>query len=416
MNKLWPSALGYPTAVLLALGLMACTTIPDSSDDEAAYMERWQAQQAAALAGGGLPGYDPLEPVSGSLSAAPLPRTKGVIDPAAIDAASAYAAKRSSSSFMVWHDDAIVAESYFGEVDSDTLINAKSMAKPLTAIVIGRAIAQGHIKSLDQPVADFITEWQDDPQRSKIRVRHLLDMRTGLLAQGIPSGPDDPLARAYLHPRHEKVIIEEYPITHEPGSRYEYANVNSELVAPLIERATGQRYGDYVGTHILSAIGAPGGDIWVNRPGGMAHSGCCILLPAQSWLRLAVLLLEDGEWQGQRLLPQGYVQAMRTGTQQNIHAGLGVWLGSPYAERRGSLNMDGLPPELQSSMTFHSEPYKAEDLFLFDGNGHQVVYIVPSLDLIVMRTGTYPPKGLGWDNAKMINQIIGGIPDAKGSP
>lgn len=392
--------------VLAAAVMSGCTTtaLDERAAEEAVYLERYEAQAQAAQQGGGLPAYDTLEPVTGPAKVEPIPTASPDVSNSAMAAARAFAADRNTSAFLIWHKGALIEETYFGEYDRDALINSKSLAKPITAIVIGRALANGHIQSLDQPVADFITEWRDDPGKSKILIRHLLDMRTGLLPQGDPTGPEDVLQRAYLHPRHDKVIIEEYPLINPPGSRYDYANANSELIAPLIERATGMRYADYLTKMVLTPLGAAGGTVFVNRPGGTAHSGCCIQLPAQTYLKLGILLLQDGVWDGQRLLPEGYVSAMRTPTKENPHAGLGVWVAEPYVERRGALN-----PEIDMGRTLHSEPYAASDLFLFDGNSHQVVYIVPSKDLVILRTGNYPPKDLPWDNSMLPNTIIGGI-------
>jgi CubicO group peptidase (beta-lactamase class C family) len=103
---------------------------------------------------------------------------------------------------------------------------------------VGRALSLGKIRSLDQPVADFITEWRGDPRRSKILVRHLLDMRSGFLPQAPATTAEDILNRAYLHPRHDEIIIHDYPVVDEPGTRYEYNNATSELIAVLIERAS----------------------------------------------------------------------------------------------------------------------------------------------------------------------------------
>lgn len=376
----------------------------DSAADEALYMQRFEAQKNAAIAGGGLPAYDPLEPVRGAASYKPLPEGPARIGAAALQKTEQFAAERNSSAFLVWHDGALVKESYFGEADRDYLVNSKSLAKPLTAIIVGRAIKQGHIKSLDQPVADFISEWKTDPGKSKILIRHLLDMRSGLLPQGFGTGPENVLNRAYLHPRHDEVIINDYPLVNEPGSRYEYANANSELIAPLIERATGTRYHDYVSDALLIPIGAQGGTVWVNRPGGTAHAGCCIQLPAQTWARLGILLLNDGVWEGKRLLPEGYVSKMHTATEENPHAGLGVWIAGDYVKGRGSLH-----PSRDVGKTLHSEPYADKDLYLFDGNGSQVVYIIPSQKLVIVRTGDRPTKDKPWDNSYVPNRIIEAI-------
>ena len=373
-----------------------------SAEDEAGYLARFNKLMEDARVGAGLDSYDPLEPVAGATGAALLPKTDDPsLSKAGLESAHDYVAARNTSAFIVWKDGAIQHEAYFGDFDAKTPIVSKSLAKPITALLIGRALMEGHIQSLDQPVADFITEWKGDPAREKIKIRYLLDMRTGLLPQGFSPKPEDMLNRAYLHPRHDEVIINDYPVTHVAGERYEYSNANAELVAPLIERATGKRYGDYVSEALLEPIGAMGGSVWVNREGGTAHSGCCILLPAQSWVRMAMLIMKDGVWEGERLLPEGYVEAMRTGTPENPYYGMGVWIDGPYIERRGFAH-----PDIPYGKVEHSQPYLDKDLFLFDGNSNQVVYMIPSQNMVVLRTGARPPKDAPWDNTIVPNILI----------
>ena len=372
-----------------------------SPEDEALFLKRYA--EISNIAGRGLEAYDPLEPVAGAPFVS-LPKARRLtIAPEALQTAQTYAAERKSSALIVWRGGKIEAEHYFGGYAATRPIVSKSLAKPVTALLIGRAIKLGHIKSLDQPVADFITEWKGDASRERIKIRHLLDMRTGLLMQGQPTEAQDILNRAYLHPRHDEIIIREYPLINEPGTRYDYSNATSELIAPVIERATGMRYSAFLSEALLKPIGAAGGSIWVNRPGGMAHSGCCLMLPPQSWLRMAVLVMQDGKWQGRKLLPDGYVTAMRTPTAQNPHYGLGLWLAGRYVERRGFAH-----PSIPFGKVRHSEPYAARDLILFDGNSNQVVYIVPSRGLIVLRTGETPARTLEWDNAFLPNLLIRG--------
>lgn len=398
-----------------SLVLAACQSVPASDsagysdEDEAVYLQRYEA----FFGGGslGLSAYDPLAPVQGAGPVTALPAAASqAIAQSAIDEAVEYAAGTNSSALIIWHKGAVVSETYFGDFDRDTEIISRSLAKPVATIAIGRALAEGHIASLDQPVADFIPEWAND-DRSQILIRHLLDMRTGLVPQGFATEAEDILNRAYMHPRHDEVIINDYPLVDVPGERYEYANANSELVAPLIERATGQKYEDWVSTQILKPLGARGGQVWLNREGGTAHSGCCILLPPETFLRLAVLLLQDGSWGGEPLLPDGFVEQMRTPTAQHPHAGMGVYVAGDYIERRGAMNLDK-----PFGHNLHSEPYLADDVFLFDGNGHQVGYVIPSADLVIMRTGVRPDEGLEWDNAKLPNIILSGMTFDAGAP
>lgn len=387
-----------------------------SPEEEAAFLKRYNEILRRSTAE---EIYTPLERIVGASDWKPLPKARPqgrTISEAALSDASAYAAANGSNAFIVWRDGKVEAESYFGGQTRTSLINALSLAKPVTVAVVGRAIMLGKIKSLDQPVADFVAEWKGDPLREKILVRHLLDMRAGFLAQLPPHGPSDILNRSFLHPRHDEIIVKEYPVVDEPGTRYEYNNAASDMVAVLIERATGRRYAEFVGTEIWQKIGAMGGEVWVNREGGMAHAGCCMLVPAENFLRLAILTLRDGMWDGQRLLPDAYVAAMKTTTAQNPYHGLGLYVAGRYTDRRGFAN-----PDQPARKVLHSMPYLADDLYLFDGNANQVVYVIPSQDLVILRTGALrtgdsppPTAGTEWDNAFLPNTLIRGIVSRKG--
>jgi CubicO group peptidase (beta-lactamase class C family) len=373
-----------------------------TAEEEALYLKRLEANTRST----GLETYDPLEAVPGAQGASALPQASDAnraITPDALAKARAYAEANRSKAFLVWRDGALQTADYFGGTDAQSLIVARSLAKPLTSIAIGRAIKLGVIKSLDQNVVDFIPEWRGTG-KATMKIRHLLDMRSGLLAQGVSPDPANIWNRAYLHPRHDDVLIHDYPLSHPPGSRYDYSNATSELVALVIERASKRRYAAFLSDEVFKPIGAVGGKIWIDRPEGLAHSGCCILLPAETWMRLALLLLHDGKAQGLQLLPKGYVHEMRQGTRENPHYGLGVYVAGNYVQRRGFAN-----PALTFPKVLHGEPYRAADLFLFDGNANQVVYIVPSLDLVVLRVGDPPPREPEWDNAVLPNSIISGV-------
>lgn len=392
------------------MALIAATTYPP--EVERVYQERFT--DITTNGRGELSAYAPLEPVPGAERHRPLERAKPARRTIAADALAAardYARANNSSALIVWHKGKVQDASYFGTTTAETEIVSKSLAKPITALAIGRAIALGKVKGLDQSVTDFIPEWRGTPKGS-MKIRHLLDMRSGLLAQSFSTDPMNPWSRSYLHPYHERIIVEEYPLTDAPGSAYEYNNATSELVALVIERATGRRYAEFVGRELLQPIGARGGQVWVNRPGGLAHSGCCMLLPAESWVRMAALVLGDGVWNGKRLLPSGYVAAMRTATPENPHYGLGLWVGGDYVERRGF----GNPSRPLLPKVLHSEPYLADDVVMFDGNSNQIVYIVPSRQLIVLRTGGNPPKTPEWDNSRLVNTILRGIVRRPGEP
>lgn len=329
---------------------------------------------------------------------------------AAIDTAQAYVADLNSSAFMVWQDGKLLRETYFKDTNKDTLIVSKSMAKPVASLLVARAIEQGFIKSLDQPAVDFISEWQDT-DKALITVRHVLNMASGLERfYRSTSNPFNSFHQGFLSGYHEDYIVNKVPLVEAPGSYYDYSQFTSDLVAIIVERATQQKYQDYLANELLKPIGAAGGNIWVNRKGGVAHSGCCVMLPANTWLRLGVLLAQNGEWQGQQILPKWWNAEVLKGSANNPNYGLYFWTGTPFSPRRHFVDPDYLP----NPGVNQPQPYAAEDLFMFDGNGSQVIYIVPSKKLVILRTGGWPGKdanGNEWDNTVLPNTILKALED-----
>nr|MCU0759689.1 beta-lactamase family protein [Steroidobacteraceae bacterium] len=258
---------------------------------------------------------------------------------------------------------------------------------------------------LDDPVAKYVTEWRGTPKQA-ITIRHVLQMSSGLMwfRQG---GPGSVASRRYLDPHWDRVLLEEVPLEFEPGSAYDYSDITADVMPHLIERATGRRYAQYLDEAILKPLRAPGGRIWINRPGGMPHGGCCVMLPPEAWLRIGLLALADGRAAGRQVLPPWWTTEMRRPSPNNPHFGLMVWLGQPYAQRRLFHRPDSPANAVPRPGVFHSEPYLADDLYLFDGMNGQLVYVVPSQQLVIVRTGLRPARGRPeWDNAKLPNLVL----------
>ena len=377
------------------------TTGEFSEEEEAFYNKRYETLVEAFRTGADTTKYDTEITFGDNLTEKTLKRGRPkTLSAQVLGELVKYAQAAGSDSFFAYEGGHVVSEHYFGDVEKQSFINSKSLAKPLGVIAVGRAIEAGYIKSLDQSAADFILEWQGT-EKANITINHVLSMRTGLLPQGPAFTADHILNRAYLHPRHVEVIIHEYPLVSAPGERYDYSNANSELVSIIISRATGMSYQDWLLEQVLKPLGMAGGKIWINREGGVAHSGCCIGLPSENYLKLAVLILNEGQWEGKTYLSADFIEKMTTPSIHNKYAGMGLYVGRHYKKYRGAAH-----PDLEVlNGSLHSEPYVDKDLLLFDGNGSQVAYIMPSRDIVLMRLGSTPPKDFTWDNAYMPNLV-----------
>jgi CubicO group peptidase (beta-lactamase class C family) len=408
--------LGYALLALIAAGLigyLANKTYMDRYFKLAGAQLRGQSQQAEW--------YDPVDKVPGA-TGAPLPMaapTEMTVDPAAIATASAYAKSKDSYGLLVWQGGKLQAADYYQGFDRNRLIASKSMAKMIVGLVIGRAIAQGHIRSVDQPMSDFITEWKGTP-KAKSTIRHFLQNSSGISRFNYSnSWPWSQTSREYLSEYHDELLINETEYQYEPGTEYDYSMITSDMLAIVVERATKQRYAAYVGKNLIQPIGAQGGTVYINRPGGLAHSGCCMMLPAESFIRMGILMAQDGVWDGNRLLPEGWVRETITPSPANPKWGLHMWIGQPYQQR-----VRFFPKRSQPIGVLHSEPYAADDIFLWDGSGNQAMWISPSKNLVVLRFGNTPKPRYGqkgeWDNSLIPNTIIRailpGAPEGKPIP
>ncbi len=406
--RLFKRLLKWSGLLLLALigtgliGYLANKTYMDRYFRMAGAQIRGQSQQAEW--------YEPVDKVPGAKGpglamAAP---EEGSIDAAALKSARDYAKSKDSYGFVVWQGGKLQEASYWQGFDRNRLIASKSMAKMIGGLVIGRAIEQGFITSVDQPVSDFITEWKGTP-KEKSTIRDFLENSSGISRFDYSNNwPWSETMREYLGEHHDELLIKETKWDYQPGTEYDYSMITSDMLAIIVERATKQRYADYVGKELLQPIGAQGGTVYINRPGGLAHSGCCMMLPAESFIRMGMLMANDGVWEGKRILAEGWITETLKPSRANPKWGLHIWLGKPYQKR-----VAFFPARSQPIGVLHSEPYAADDLFLWDGSGNQAMWIVPSKQLVVLRFGPTPKPKYGqpgeWDNSRLPNTVIRGL-------
>lgn len=315
------------------------------------------------------------------------------IAPQALATAEAYAAKTESVALLIYHRGALRYEKYFPGYGPDFRTDSFSGHKTVMGLLVGAAIADGFIGSVDDPAAKYLPEFSADG-RQEIRIRDLLQMASGLEVPRFPgltsirliSGSD--IATTAL----------KLPLEKPPGTDFQYSNVNAELLGVVIQRAAGKRYADYLSSRLWSRIGAPPAAVWLDREGGMPRTFCCIYTSARGWLQVGRLILDKGRHGAEQVVPETWVEAMITPSANNPNYGYQIWLGSPPGKERRYND--------KTIKAYHSEPFAAKDMIYIDGFGGQRVYIVPSQDLIIVRTGKALPN---WDDALLPNAILRGL-------
>ncbi len=374
-------------------------------------IERYYTQGQTNLPNG-YAWYQPTEAIAGAHDGyfEVATQDERTITEDALAAARTYAQQNRSESLLVWHRGALQSADYWMGLAPSDVVNSRSMHKMVGSLLIARAIADGHIGSLDDSVADYIPQWHRT-DKEPMTIRNVLHMSSGLRWFSIRDRPIFGLSsRRYLDPHWDAVLLDELPMSFTPGTEYDYSDMTADVMPHIIQGATGQRYTEYFSEALIKPLGAQSGFVWVNRDGGMPHGGCCLMFPPENWLRFGLLLLNGGSWNGVQFLPDFWMEEMLTPSANKEHFGLMIWLGKPYVERRLYHRPESPINQVPNPGVYNSEPFLADDLFMFDGSEGRLVYIVPSEDLVIVRTGFRPlPEDPEWDNAFLPNTIIRGI-------
>ncbi len=322
-----------------------------------------------------------------------------LLQSAGLEAASAYAAGMESYSFIVWQGGHLRHLEYFGPYDTELRPESASMHKSVLALVVGAAIRDGAISSVDDPVAIYIPEWSGD-ERGQITIRNLLQMNSGLRLLSWEGGMASEAARFNLQGETARETLLGLSLATPPSSVFNYANTQSQLLGLIVERATGRPYEQVLSEEIWQPVGAADAFVWYNESSAFPRTYSGLLARAEDWLRIGLLIKDAGVFEGQQILPADYVEAMTTPSMTNPNYGFQVWLGTEYAPKRfyNSTQTGTAVPA--------SEPFLADDLIYFDGFGGQRLYISRNLDLVVFRSGENRPE---WDDSVLVNLVIEGL-------
>jgi len=324
--------------------------------------------------------------------------SRRTIAPAALDAAVAYGEAKDSHALIVYRGNGIELEHYYPGYDAATITPTQSMHKSVLAMLVGIAIDQGHIPDADMPAAEFLTEWAND-DRNKITVRQMLQQVSGIdfdsFSPDITSGFFQLMLGDNIRP-----VALETGILFPPDTEFDYNSVNPEALGILIERATGQPYADYLSEALWQHIGAPDAAVVLDSAEHkMARTFCCLQATARSWLHLGLLHLQNGKLGNKQVVPAEWIKLIQTPGAIQPNYGYLTWLGSEWSEQR-------YYNRKTSTSVLHSEPFVAPDVIYFDGMGGQRVYIIPSAEMVIVRTGAL---SMDWDDSVLPNILVRGI-------
>lgn len=208
--------------------------------------------------------------------------------------------------YLIVKDDSIRYEQYWLGYSDTSHTSSFSMAKTFISILIGIAIEEGKIKSVDQPVCDFLPEYKEG-EKSKITIRHLLTMSSGIDFDESYVNPFGFAAEAYYGSNLRKLVFC-YDVKEEPGKNFEYLSGNTQLLGFVLSKATGMTVSDYASEKLWKPIHAEYDAYWsLDRKGGDEKAYCCFNSNARDFARIGQLFLDSGRWNGKQVVPEHYV-------------------------------------------------------------------------------------------------------------
>lgn len=275
-----------------------------------------------------------------------------------------------SRALIVLKDGKIVIEEYMGKQLVNTNLDFfatsnwywASAGKTLTSAAVGIAQSQGKI-NLEAKTSDYLgAGWTSltSTQENKILVRHQLTMTTGLNDEVANKDCTDPACLTFKT---------------DPGARWAYHNAPYTLLDGVISTATGKTLNAYVADELLTKIGMDGQYI-------KTGDNNVFYSTARSMARFGLLLLKKGKWDQTQIIPESYVNLMTTSSQTfNPAYGYLTWLnGKPSYMVPGS----------QVSLNGYLSPNAPNDMFAAMGKNGQIINIVPSKNIVVVRIGDVP--------------------------
>ena len=281
--------------------------------------------------------------------------------------------------------------------DATTLHDVRSVSKSVVSLLIGIAISEQAIKTLDAPVLDYFPEYADlrTPERLKIRLRDVLSMTSGL------GWDEDTLP--YTDPRNSEIAMDraadryryvlQLPIVAPPGQHFTYSGGDVALMAAVLVRATKTPLDVYAQKKLWGPL-AVTQQVWLKDEKGVPYAASGLRLTPRDMAKIGQMVLDHGRWNGQQIVPAAWVA---DATAAHAQVGPDAKCGENY----------GYFWWLSPGCTVTPSTPWAEAR----GNGGQRIWVVPSRDLVVaMTAGNYNGPASGKAAAAVLSSVLAVVP------
>lgn len=202
-------------------------------------------------------------------------------------------------------NDSIVYEQYWDGYGDSSLSGSFSIAKSITSLLIGAAIKEGKIQSVEEPVGNYLDEFKQG-EKAKVRIVDLLTMSSGSNWDEAYANPFSVTTELYYGHDAYKTAVG-VSVIHPPGTLHFYKSGDTQLLGLIVEKATGKSLSAYAAEKLWQPLGAEHAALWsTDHIGGNEKSYCCFNSNARDFARLGQLMLDSGRWKGNEIIPTDY--------------------------------------------------------------------------------------------------------------
>lgn len=209
--------------------------------------------------------------------------------------------------FLVIQNDTMIFENYAEGYDRESIVTTFSVSKSIVAMLVGVALDEGHIKSLQDPITDYLPEL-DGKKFKKITVEHLLLHTSGIRFKERYINPFNNDVARYYYGRDLTQAIDRLEVEHKPGISFHYHSANTQLLGMILGRSTGMSVSEYLHDRIWSKIGSENDASWSTyEKQPIEKTFCCFNSTPEDLAKFGRLVMNGGNWNGQQLIPKKWI-------------------------------------------------------------------------------------------------------------
>jgi len=272
---------------------------------------------------------------------------------------------------VIWHDGEILLEEYGPNFDGQQLHTIFSGSKSFAGILAAIAV-KNNLFTFDTTLGELIPEWDPESERGKVTIRQLLNLTSGI----------ETASAGTVQTAEEWLAVD---MEFERGSTFAYGPTPFYILSWIFVEVLGIDPIEYLDDHLFSPLDLRSGE-WDNMDFFYPNLAYGARYPALDWLQIGIMLMNEGTLNGDEIIPEDLLNELLTPSETEPGYGVTFWLNTPVGQQKRSVN--NLPEHAKNQNTDKMiSDIMPDDLFMKSGFLGQKLYVIPSLNIVIVRFG-----------------------------